>query len=139
MIVGIGIDLCAVHRIEQAIRVLGDRFLEAVFTEAERRSCDAAGDRAERYACAFAAKEATAKALGVGIETVLHWHDIQILGSRRRNPGVVLTSRARVCVAERVPPDHTPVMQVSLSSTAATAQAVVIFEAVPVGQCQCGG
>lgn len=130
MIVGIGIDVCAVHRIEQAIRVLGDRFLDTVFTEAERRSCGAAGDRAARYACVFAAKEATAKALGVGIETVLHWHDLEILGSGRRNAVVELTRHARVCVATMVPPDHTPVLRVSLSCTSTTAQAVVIFEAV---------
>lgn len=131
MIVGIGIDLCAVPRIRQAIAILGDRFLGEVFTEAERRSCDGSRDRAELYACCFAAKEATAKALGVGIETVIRWHDIEVVASGRRHPSVRLTGAALSCAAETAPPGHTPVLHVSLAWAAATAQALVIVEAVP--------
>lgn len=131
MIVGIGIDVCAVARIQQAIDVLGDRFLREIFTEAERRSCGRSRDRAEHYACWFAAKEATAKALGVGIETVIGWHDIQIVASGGRHPSVHLTGAARFCAAEMAPPGYAPVLHVSLACASATARALVIFEAVP--------
>lgn len=66
MILGIGIDLCAVGRIAEAIE--RPRFLERVYTEKERARILAASDvrRGELAAGLFAAKEAVAKALGTG-------------------------------------------------------------------------
>lgn len=66
MILGIGLDLCAIGRIEQAIE--RERFLERVFTPAERARIEGAKGvrRGEIAAGAFAAKEAVAKALGTG-------------------------------------------------------------------------
>ena len=40
MILGLGSDLIDIRRIEQAIERFGDRFLDRIFTEAERRKCD---------------------------------------------------------------------------------------------------
>ena len=66
MILGIGIDLCAIERIETAIE--RPRFLERVYADAERARIVAAADlrRGEIAAGLFAAKEAAAKALGTG-------------------------------------------------------------------------
>jgi len=66
MIVGFGIDVVSVARIARVLASRhGERFLARCFTERERAFCDAAQDRATRYAARFAAKEAASKALGV--------------------------------------------------------------------------
>ena len=62
MILGLGTDVCAVDRMENALR--NPRFLRRWFTETEQRYL--AGRRPESAAGIFAAKEAAAKALGTG-------------------------------------------------------------------------
>ena len=66
VILGVGIDLCAIERMAKAIE--RPRFLERVYTPAERARIEAAGEvrRGEIAAGLFAAKEAVAKALGTG-------------------------------------------------------------------------
>ena len=66
MILGIGIDLCEIQRISEAIE--RPRFLERVYTPAERARIEAApGVRQSEIAAGlFACKEAVAKALGTG-------------------------------------------------------------------------
>jgi holo-[acyl-carrier protein] synthase len=83
MIVGTGIDIAEVERIAEAIERYGDRFLERIFTEGERRYCESKANRLERYAARFAAKEAAMKALGTGWSQGVRWQDIEIC----REPG----------------------------------------------------
>jgi holo-[acyl-carrier protein] synthase len=83
MIVGTGIDLAEVPRIADAIERFGERFLQRVFTEAERRYCDSKANRMERYAGRFAAKEAAMKAIGTGWRGGVSWTDFEV----RRQPG----------------------------------------------------
>ena len=68
MVLGIGLDLCEISRIEEAIA--RPRFLERVFTPAERARILSASDlrRGEIAVGLFAAKEAVAKALGTGFD-----------------------------------------------------------------------
>ena len=66
MIVGSGVDLCEVPRIESAIARHGKRFIERIFTEREIAYAESKANRYERYAARFAAKEAGMKALGTG-------------------------------------------------------------------------
>lgn len=63
VIVGLGIDLIDIERIERAIG-RHPRFLERVYTEGERAAIAQKG--AQTAAGFFAAKEAAAKALGTG-------------------------------------------------------------------------
>jgi holo-[acyl-carrier protein] synthase len=71
-----GVDLIEIDRIRRAIDRHGDRFLGRVFTPAElAQSCG----RFESLAGKFAAKEATAKALGTGIwRHGIGWTDIEV-------------------------------------------------------------
>src|SRR5438552_3871074 len=63
MIVGIGSDLCNIERIERSLDRWGDRFLNRVFTETERRkAASRPHTRAGTLAKRFAAKEAFSKA-----------------------------------------------------------------------------
>jgi len=83
MIVGTGIDIAEVPRIAESIARFGERFLQRVFTEGERKYCDSKANRNERYAARFAAKEAAMKALGTGWNHGVRWRDIEV----RRQPG----------------------------------------------------
>jgi len=83
MIVGIGIDIAEVPRVQDAIQRFGERFLERVFTPGERRYCDSKANRVERYAARFAAKEAAVKALGTGWNHGVRWRDCEVV----RMPG----------------------------------------------------
>jgi holo-[acyl-carrier protein] synthase len=74
-----GIDLVKVSRIESMLVEHGERFLNRVFTDIERRDADAGGARrAEHYAARFAAKEAVFKALGTGWGEGVGWRDIGV-------------------------------------------------------------
>lgn len=83
MIVGTGIDITEVRRIESAIERFGRRFLERVFTPEEVRYCESKANKAERYAGRFAAKEAAMKAIGTGWSRGVRWQDVEV----RRFPG----------------------------------------------------
>ena len=83
MIVGTGVDIAEVERIEQTIARFGDRFKERVFTADEIRYCESKANKAERYAARFAAKEAGMKAIGTGWSRGVRWQDIEV----RRLPG----------------------------------------------------
>ena len=67
MILGIGSDITDVRRVAKVIERHGDRFINRVFTPAERARAERRRNRVETYAKRFAAKEACAKALGTGI------------------------------------------------------------------------
>lgn len=68
MVVGLGLDVVEVARIRRILdgpAARAERFLARCFTAGERATCDAAAERATRYAARFAAKEALMKAMGV--------------------------------------------------------------------------
>jgi holo-[acyl-carrier protein] synthase len=81
MIVGIGVDLCDVGRLEKTIeQPSGPRFLERVFTDGERAYCEARKrGRVQSYAARFAAKEAAMKALGTGWGQGVGWRDVEVV------------------------------------------------------------
>jgi holo-[acyl-carrier protein] synthase len=70
-----GIDLIEIERLERAIQRHGERFLKRIFTPTELAE---AGGSMASLAARFAAKEATAKALGTGIG-VVSWLEIEVL------------------------------------------------------------
>lgn len=79
-IIGHGIDLVEIARIEAMLGEHGSRFTERCFTEAERAYADSSAKRrAERYAARFAAKEAVLKALGTGWRNGIAWRDIEVV------------------------------------------------------------
>lgn len=72
-----GVDLIEIERIKRAIDQHGPRFLERIYTAAERQDSQ---QRIESLAARFAAKEAVAKALGTGIwRQGVDWTDIEIV------------------------------------------------------------
>lgn len=88
---GIGVDLVEVARVE---RLLSQRptFRDRVFTEEERRYCDAGSRPAGCYAARWAAREAAIKALG-GVPRV-RWRDISVRRARSGAPTLALEGSA---------------------------------------------
>ena len=133
MILGLGSDLVDIRRIEQVIERFGARFLDRIFTEAERRRCDRRADRAASYARRFAAKEACSKALGTGFRRGVYWRDLAVVNLPSGQPSMQLTGGARRRLDEITPAGMTPRLDVTLTDEPPIAQAVVIITAVPGG------
>lgn len=79
MIVGSGIDLAEIDRIQHSVERYGQRFLDRVFTPNEQAYCLRKRKSAESLAARFAAKEAGAKALGTGINYGVNWLEIEVV------------------------------------------------------------
>jgi holo-[acyl-carrier protein] synthase len=77
-ILGLGMDICSVARIQKILEgPRAERFLERVYTQAERALCGARADAASAYAARFAAKEALVKALGA--PPGIRWQDMEVV------------------------------------------------------------
>jgi len=87
MILGTGIDIIEVERIESATKK--NAFIERIFTTAEQDYFEKTNYNPQTVAGAFAAKEAVAKALGVGFGYV-KWKDVEILHDENGKPYVIL-------------------------------------------------
>ena len=83
-IIGVGIDLAEVARIDTMLRRYGDRFLRRVFTEREATYSTRRRVPAQHLAGRFSAKEAAMKALGTGHSQGVLWRDIEVV--RRSGP-----------------------------------------------------
>jgi holo-[acyl-carrier protein] synthase len=117
----VGIDLVDFREIEESLARYGDRFLERVFTAAER--ADSRG-RTAALAARFAAKEATMKALrrtdeGVG------WQSIEVVNGAGATPEITLSGAATELAAAR----GVTALSVSMTTQRHRAAAVVIAEA----------
>ena len=131
MILGLGNDLIDIRRIEKSIQHFGERFLDRVFTETERRKSDRRLLRAASYAKRFAAKEACAKALGTGLRRGVFWRDMGVVNLPSGRPTLRLTGGAARRLAEITPPGHEPRIDLTITDDFPLAQAIVIITALP--------
>lgn len=127
-----GVDLIEVDRIEHAVARWGERFLQRVFTPAELAACQM---RAPSLAARWAAKEATAKALGGGLRGLggaaratthagIAWTDVEVTSDALGRPALLLHARA----AERARALQIVELSVSLSHTHTLAIAFVVAQ-----------
>jgi holo-[acyl-carrier protein] synthase len=124
MIVGTGVDIAEVDRIEAAVKRFGSRFLQRVFTPAEVMYCTGKPNAAERLAARFAAKEAGMKAIGTGLRHGITWKDVEVLRLPGQRPILQFHGRAAEFAA-RLGCKRT---HLSLSHTKEQAIAHVILE-----------
>jgi len=90
-IVGHGIDIVDIARIERMLADHGERFIDRCFTEAERAYCEGGGTRRiERYAARFAVKEAAFKAMGTGWRSGIAWTDVGVVHEPSGSPRLVI-------------------------------------------------
>src|SRR5947209_20421932 len=124
MIVGTGVDIAEVGRIEAAVARFGQRFLKRVFTPAEVRYCQGKRNTAERLAARFAAKEAGMKAIGTGLRRGVTWQDVEVVRQPGGRPSLHFSGRAaEIAAAVGCRRTH-----LSLSHTPEQAIAFVIIE-----------
>jgi holo-[acyl-carrier protein] synthase len=124
MIVGLGVDIAEVDRIEAAMRRHGDSFLNRIYTPAEIVYCERHKNKAERYAGRFAAKEAAMKALGTGWRRGVRWRDIEVANLPGGKPTLRFAGAA-LGHAERLGAKN---IAVSITHSGNLALAQVIFE-----------
>lgn len=132
MILGIGNDIIDIRRIEATIARFGDRFIERVFTETERRKSDRRRNRAASYAKRFAAKEACSKALGTGLRHGVFWRDMGVVNLPSGRPTLVLTGGAAAILASLTPAGHEARIDLTITDDFPMAQAIVIISARPL-------
>ena len=90
-----GIDLVKISRIEAAIKRGGKRFLERVFSKAERKYCSGKRMMFEHYAARFAAKEALIKATGIRLKKGQRLAEIEVRHEKTGKPFLSLTTAMR--------------------------------------------
>jgi len=95
VIVGLGLDIAEIDRIEAAVTRYGVPFLERIFTTREVAYCESHKNKFERYAARFAAKEAAMKALGTGWRRGVRWRDIEVARDPSGKPTLHLEGAAR--------------------------------------------
>ena len=124
-IVGIGTDLAEVPRIAQSLERFGEKFTGRIFTPAEIAYVESKGNKAERYAARFAAKEAGMKAIGTGWQYGVKWQDFEVTNLSSGAPTLLLHGKAAEFAA-RLGARH---VHLSLSHARKLAMAIVILEA----------
>ncbi|HSZ11991.1 MAG TPA: holo-ACP synthase [Rhizomicrobium sp.] len=131
MIIGLGSDLIDIRRIEKTIERHGERFLDRLYTDVERKKSDGRAQRAASYAKRFAAKEACAKALGTGLRKGVFWRDMGVVNLPGGKPSMHLTGGALKRLHEITPAGHTAKIDLTITDDFPLAQAIVIISAEP--------
>lgn|SRR5487761_1320016 len=126
MVIGIGIDMIEIARIEETISRFGERFLHRIYLPGEIRYCLRKHNSAESFAARFAAKEAAAKALGTGIQSGVGWQEIEVVREPSGRPCLRLHGRA-ASIASSLGANH---FLVSLTHTRTHAMAQVLLQRV---------
>jgi holo-[acyl-carrier protein] synthase len=133
MILGIGSDIVDIRRLDKVLARHGERFLERIFTPAERARAERRGAReavrVATYAKRFAAKEACSKALGTGLRRGVWWRDMGVVNLPGGRPTVALTGGALARLREITPAGYEARIDITLTDDWPLAQAFVIISA----------
>ena len=124
MILGLGIDIIEVARVQASVERFGDRFLNRVLLPDEIAYCLEKKVSGPFIAVRFAAKEAISKAFGTGIGAQLGWHDMEVRHRESGAPFVVLHGKGQALFAKR----GAGQLLISLSHTQNYATAVAVLE-----------
>ncbi len=126
MILGVGIDIIEVARIQSSHEKFGERFLNRILLADEIAYCLSHKIPGPFLAARFAAKEAISKAFGTGIGAQLSWHDMEVRRRESGEPYVVLHGKGATLLQSR----GGRIVLISLSHTQQHATAVAILESV---------
>src|SRR5580704_4892902 len=126
MILGVGIDLIEVDRIQASHEKFGERFLNRILLPNEIAYCLSHKIPGPFLAARFAAKEAISKAFGTGIGAQLSWQDMEVGRRESGEPYVILHGKGEALLQSR----GGRIVLISLSHTQQHATAVAILESV---------
>ena len=132
MILGVGTDIVDARRIGKSIDQFADKFIERIFTTAERAAATATNQPQAYFAKRFAAKEAVYKALsGAGVSG-LGWQQAETLSLPNGAPVMSLTGQCKTALEALTPDGYKAQISISLSDEPPYALAFVIINAVPL-------
>jgi len=134
MIIGTGTDIVSIDRIRAVLLDHGERFIERCFTDDEREHVERRAGRnsdiaVAGYAKRWAAKEACAKAMGLGIRDHIHLKDIAVVNDSAGKPTIRLEGGAKERLTSLTPRGMTVDIHVSLSDEPPYALAFVVISA----------
>jgi holo-[acyl-carrier protein] synthase len=124
VIVGTGVDLAEVPRIQASIERYGEKFIRRIYTPAEIAYVERKANKYERYAARFAAKEAGMKAIGTGWRRGVTWQDFEVANLAGGKPTLLLHGVAAK-FAEKLGVKN---ISLSITHTAELGMAHVILE-----------
>ena len=125
MIVGIGIDLVEIDRVEHMIESLGDRMYSRLFSDDEASYIRSKPLPAQHAAVRLAAKEAAFKALaGNDLARRITWTDVEVISDRNGIPSIKLHGTAQ----QRADELGITRIHVSLTHSRDSAAAMVVLE-----------
>ena len=126
MIVGVGIDLVEIARLERMLGSKGTHALRRLFTDAEVAYATGRARPAMHLAARVAAKEAAFKALaGTDAARAIGWREVEVRSTPGEPPTLSFHGRAAARASEL----GVIQVHVSLTHTDVTAGAVVVLEA----------
>lgn len=132
MILGVGTDIVDARRIGKSIDQFADKFIDRIFTTAERAAAAATSQPQVYFAKRFAAKEAVYKALsGAGVSG-LGWQQAETLSLPNGAPVMSLTGQCKTALETLTPDGYKAQISISLSDEPPYALAFVIINAVPL-------
>jgi len=94
MIIGTGVDIVEIARMEKAYNKWGIHFAQRILTKSEIEALLARKDGPTYLASRFAAKEAFLKALGTGYSQGISWHDMEVIRKRGERPYLNISGKA---------------------------------------------
>jgi holo-[acyl-carrier protein] synthase len=131
MILGIGIDLVDVDRLERLLANKGDRALRRLFTDREVAYAMAKAFPARHLAARVAAKEATFKALSSHPDArAIGWREMEVVSRADGAPAIELHGRGIDCAAAL---GVTRIL-ITLTHSDTAAAAFVVVEGSGLGQ-----
>jgi holo-[acyl-carrier protein] synthase len=93
VIVGIGIDIVEIEKIQRAMVRRGERLKNRTFTPMEIQYCEERANKYQHYAARFAAKEAVFKAISTGWRQGVAWTDVEVSNELSGKPDLFLKGK----------------------------------------------
>ncbi len=100
MVLGVGVDIIEIPRVERMLARWGESFLQRVFLPDEVAYCRGKKDPAPHLAARIAVKEAVMKSFGEGWTEKIGWQDILVGRSLKGQPQVEMIGKGEKLLKE---------------------------------------
>ena len=97
--IGIGVDIVSNKRIKSSIK--SKKFIIRTFSKNEILRSDKILNKTNYFSKRFAAKEALAKAIGIGFRDGLNFKDIEVLNDKLGKPNYAVTQKLKNLIKKK--------------------------------------